>query len=149
MDIALSVPLALTSENFMAAEIAELKTEKKLATLKNEELELESDIENVNYEALANVRSEIAKLNDEKATLEPLAGDNAVTDDDIAAVIELWTGIPATSITENEYARIDSLADRLKKELGVPEVVIGYVGPVIGAHSGPGTLALFYLGKER
>ena len=41
------------------------------------------------------------------------------------------------------------LADRMKKELGVPEVIIGYTGPVIGAHSGPGTLAIFYLGTER
>ena len=41
------------------------------------------------------------------------------------------------------------LAKRLKEELGVPEVIIGYTGPVIGAHSGPGTLALFYLGTER
>ena len=41
------------------------------------------------------------------------------------------------------------LADRIKAELGVKDVVISYVGPVIGAHSGPGTLALFYLGTER
>ena len=41
------------------------------------------------------------------------------------------------------------LAERMKKELGVPEVIIGYTGPVIGAHSGPGTLAIFYLGTER
>ncbi len=41
------------------------------------------------------------------------------------------------------------LAQRIKTELGVKEVKIGYVGPVIGAHSGPGTLALFYLGTER
>lgn len=41
------------------------------------------------------------------------------------------------------------LADRIKTELGSPEVRIGYVGPVIGAHSGPGTIALFYLGCER
>ncbi len=41
------------------------------------------------------------------------------------------------------------VADRMKKELGVPEVIIGYTGPVIGAHSGPGTLAIFYLGTER
>ena len=41
------------------------------------------------------------------------------------------------------------LADRIKTELGSPEVVISYVGPVIGAHSGPGTIALFYLGCER
>ncbi len=37
----------------------------------------------------------------------------------------------------------------MKKELGVPEVLIDYTGPVIGAHSGPGTLAIFFLGTER
>lgn len=41
------------------------------------------------------------------------------------------------------------LGDRVVKELGVKELKIGYVGPVIGSHSGPGTLALFYLGTER
>lgn len=40
------------------------------------------------------------------------------------------------------------LASLIKNEFGV-ESVIGYVGPVIGAHSGPGTLALFYIGSER
>ena len=41
------------------------------------------------------------------------------------------------------------LAAKLKSELGVREVIISYVGPVIGAHSGPGTLALFYIGTNR
>ena len=41
------------------------------------------------------------------------------------------------------------LADRLKNEAGVKEVFIDYTGVVIGAHSGPGTLALFYMGTER
>lgn len=41
------------------------------------------------------------------------------------------------------------LAERIKNEIGVKEVRIGYVGSVIGSHSGPGTLALFYLGSER
>lgn len=41
------------------------------------------------------------------------------------------------------------LAKRLKKELGVKDVVINYVGPVIGTHSGPGTLALFFIGEQR
>ncbi len=41
------------------------------------------------------------------------------------------------------------LADRVKSELGVKEVRIGYVGAVIGSHSGPGTLALFFMGSER
>jgi len=47
-------------------------------------------------------------------------------------------------IADAEY-----VASRMKEELGIPEVIIGYTGPVIGAHSGPGTLAVFYLGTER
>ena len=35
------------------------------------------------------------------------------------------------------------------REKGVKDIYINFIGPVIGAHSGPGTLALFYLGKER
>ena len=41
------------------------------------------------------------------------------------------------------------LAEKLKKECGVKEVIIYYVGAVIGSHSGPGTLALFFLGNKR
>lgn len=41
------------------------------------------------------------------------------------------------------------VANKLRTELSVKEVRIGYTGPVIGAHSGPGTLAVFYLGNER
>lgn len=41
------------------------------------------------------------------------------------------------------------LAELLKQQYHVPEVAINYVGPVIGSHSGPGTLALFFLGDHR
>ena len=37
----------------------------------------------------------------------------------------------------------------LKEKYGVEEVFIGYTGAVIGSHSGPGTLALFFLGENR
>ena len=43
----------------------------------------------------------------------------------------------------------DYLARQLKEKCGVKEVVISYVGAVIGSHSGPGTLALFFLGSHR
>ena len=43
----------------------------------------------------------------------------------------------------------DALAAMLKERMGVKEVFIGYTGAVIGSHSGPGTLAVFYLGSER
>ena len=42
-----------------------------------------------------------------------------------------------------------AVADMVRERFGTQDVRINYVGPVIGAHSGPGTLALFYLGTER
>jgi len=41
------------------------------------------------------------------------------------------------------------LADRIRNELQISNIEINFIGPVIGAHSGPGTLALFFLGSER
>ena len=41
------------------------------------------------------------------------------------------------------------VAQQVREKLGVTQIQIGYIGPVIGAHSGPGTVALFFLGKER
>ena len=41
------------------------------------------------------------------------------------------------------------LESLVKERLGVKNVFIGYTGAVIGSHSGPGTLALFFLGKQR
>ena len=41
------------------------------------------------------------------------------------------------------------LANLVREKFGVKDVTINYVGPVIGAHSGPGTLALFFVGTAR
>ena len=41
------------------------------------------------------------------------------------------------------------LADEIRCRLGTTDIHINFVGPVIGNHSGPGTLALFFLGTER
>ena len=43
----------------------------------------------------------------------------------------------------------EALAATLKARYGVKNVHIGYVGPVIGAHTGPGVLALFFMGTKR
>ena len=42
-----------------------------------------------------------------------------------------------------------TLAKIVKDTYGVDTELTVYTGPVIGAHSGPGTLALFFIGKER
>ena len=41
------------------------------------------------------------------------------------------------------------VADKVRERFGVRDVVINYVDPVIGAHSGPGTMALFYMAESR
>ena len=48
------------------------------------------------------------------------------------------------SIEDAEY-----VADLVKQRFGIESFLIHYVGPTIGAHSGPGTLALFYMGEYR
>ena len=48
------------------------------------------------------------------------------------------------SLEDAEY-----LANMIRDELHVKDVIINYVGPVIGAHTGPGVIALFFLGTKR
>lgn len=47
------------------------------------------------------------------------------------------------------YDEAKKLADMIEAEWGIKDILISEVGPVIGAHSGPGTLALFFLATER
>lgn len=47
-------------------------------------------------------------------------------------------------LDEAEY-----VAERVKERFGVKDVIINYVDPVIGSHSGPGTMALFFLANQR
>lgn len=41
------------------------------------------------------------------------------------------------------------LADKIRERLNVADICINYIGPVIGSHTGLGTVALFFMGRER
>lgn len=43
----------------------------------------------------------------------------------------------------------EAVAQMVRERFGTQDIRINYVGPVIGAHSGPGTVALFFLGRHR
>lgn len=43
----------------------------------------------------------------------------------------------------------NAIADKMKAELSVKDVLVTKIGPVIGAHAGPGTLSVFFLGEKR
>lgn len=40
------------------------------------------------------------------------------------------------------------LADRLQSKLHVPHVLLSQIGPIVGSHAGPGTVAVFFMGKD-
>ncbi len=98
---------------------------KKLEELQSEEDEISSATSGeIDYEKLANVRYDIAKI---KKDIEAIDKDNLtadVTEDDIAHVIELWTGIPASKVQENELNKLADLEETLKKKvIGQDEAV--------------------------
>ena len=51
--------------------------------------------------------------------------------------------------SNHTYGEMQFVADEERRRFGVQDIYINYVGPVIGNHSGPGTLALFFLGSRR
>ncbi len=100
---------------------------KKIGELANKETELEENVEAIDYEKLATVKSELAKYRGEAEALYGPAADNKVTDDDLAKVIELWTGIPASKIKESDLMKLSSLEDELKKHIIGQDEAIGNV----------------------
>lgn len=80
----------------------------------------EEDIINsqeIDYELLANTRAEIYNLQAKYDGLQKDAEGNKVTDDDLATVIQLWTGIPAAKVKESDLSRLSCLEDDLKKKI--------------------------------
>ena len=111
---------ACASCNLAHPEIsAFLEAQKELDALKQEESEMESTPTNeaIDYEAVAERKTRIAQLEAELPAKQAAASEIQVTMDDLARVIELWTGIPAVKIRETEYVRLASLEDELKKKI--------------------------------
>ena len=69
------------------------------------------------YEEIAEIKAKEINLSERLKELEPSCDQVLLCDEDIASVIETWTGIPATDITENEYIKIDKLEARLKEHI--------------------------------
>ena len=96
------------------SQLAELRKERD-----DYELELRmltEDTENQNYERLATIRSKLMQLALKIEDLEQLPPP-AVTMENLARIIEMWTKIPASKIKAQEYQQIKGLADRLKEHI--------------------------------
>ncbi|MBQ2751560.1 MAG: ATP-dependent Clp protease ATP-binding subunit, partial [Oscillospiraceae bacterium] len=89
---------------------------RRYKALENEESSITQASE-PDYARLAEIRSEKLRLEEEIKAVEPLAFGREVTEEDLARVIELWTGIPASKIKQSELSKVANLADELKKHI--------------------------------
>ena len=96
-----------------------LEMQKELDGLRQEEADMESSDVNeaIDYEQVAERKTRIAKLEAELPAKQAAASEIQVTMDDVAKVIELWTGIPAVKIRETEFAKLANLEGELKKKI--------------------------------
>ena len=80
--------------------------------------------ENIDYAKLAEIRSERMRLEADIKALEPKALGREVTAEDLARVVELWTGIPASKIKQSDLSKVSGLYDALKSHvIGQDEAV--------------------------
>ena len=112
----------------------------RLAELRKErddyELELQmltDDTENEHYERLAHIRSRLCQTAAEIEQLEQLPPP-AVTMENLARIIELWTKIPASKIKAQEYQQISGLASRLRQHIVGQDEAVDAVAKAIRRH---------------
>ena len=111
--------LSLTS----AALNESLEIREELLTIKERRETLEnqtqSDEKNSQkcYEEIAEIKAKELQLSSKLKELESECEQVMLTEEDIASVIEIWTGIPAQDISKNEFEQIDTLEQRLKNRI--------------------------------
>ena len=92
---------------------------KELDELKKEESELEEKIDKTedDYRLLADLKTNLLNEQEKVDRLAEEAKDNLVTEDDLANVIQLWTGIPASKVIESDLRQLSRMEENLKAHL--------------------------------
>ncbi len=92
---------------------------KKIEELAEREEELlnVTDDGGPDYEAISMLKAEKMAIEKEAANVKIKADDNDVTEEDIAKVINLWTGIPTSKIIENDMRKLSNLEHKLKARI--------------------------------
>ena len=115
-------------ENGELAEYEELQRRKAAKDQSIAELEKNSEI---SYQALAELKADSARLQERIEALAPAALGKPVTEEHLARVIELWTGIPASKIQETEMRRVADLENALKKRIIGQDEAIALVAAAV------------------
>ncbi|MBE6762853.1 MAG: ATP-dependent Clp protease ATP-binding subunit [Ruminococcaceae bacterium] len=87
--------------------------------------------EEIDYEQMAQVRMELVRVQEAADKLREAATEAPVMPDDLARVIELWTGIPASKVQENELKKLARLEDELRKSIIGQDEAIALVSDAV------------------
>ncbi len=101
------------------------ETEKALAEVQEKKTALEAETSSETeegkneelYKEIADLRVRELQLTEKKTELDAACAALAVSVNDLADVIEIWTGIPATEIRETEFEQLDKLEERIKQRI--------------------------------
>lgn len=96
--------------NTVTAQIAAL-------TEQQEAIEAKETKEDTDFAEIARIRTELIQKNDLFDKLSAERDGLYLTEQDLAKVIEIWTGIPASNISENEFGRIQNMESEIKKRI--------------------------------
>ena len=93
------------------------KLNRELKTLTDRQQELEQATDAIDYEALAKTKADILATREKLKEMEPKLQELQVMPEDVAKVVELWTGIPAEKVSESDFARLSRLEEHLKARI--------------------------------
>ena len=124
--------LALTSPEIARAEAAAAALKRVSTECEAAEAEDAAEgNEDERYKKIAELRAEVARARAEFDAASAARDKVALSTSELADVIEIWTGIPASNITENEFRRIDTLADRLRSQIVGQDAAVDAVARAI------------------
>ncbi len=96
----------------------QIKLERKQTLLEGIDSASQPDDNNeIDYELVSKLKAEVLQLDQKLPELAEKAKDNQVTEQDLAKVVSLWTGIPASKIEAGDIKKLASLEDELKKHI--------------------------------
>ena len=113
---------AANIENNAANDLLRMNRELEAVHSRQEELSGQDDVET--YKELADLRAEECRLKEQISQVDTSSLTVKVGVEQLANIIELWTGIPATKIKEAEFAKLATLEEKLKmRVVGQDEAV--------------------------
>lgn len=102
--------------------------------LRKQEEELEAETNEPNYQKIAEIKAELSKVDQEIQSVSDEVSAIFVEYKDLARVIELWTGVPASKIEQGENSKLKNLGTELKTKIVGQDVAVDLVAMAVRRH---------------